>query len=368
MFKQDVLDKVSQFSAEQLADKAADFDKAEEFPDQLLLQFIAETNVFNLLVSEEPEVGLRTFLEAIRLVSQEFASLASIILTQGIYVLWTLNQFGTQIQKERYLDQLVSGKILGSFAFSEQDVRLKKSMPQTLARQVEGGWILDGQKHMVSNASVAGLFLVFAQTVPEKGSKGTAIFIVDAASPGVTIGPAIAKSGMKALPLASVSFEGVEIPEEAFLGDGYHEGLSYLSQILVKMRLAISAQALGVAEGVFQKGLALSVLKRGFGGRLMDVSVNQFKFSDMEVQLAACEAFYHDYIQSDMSDQRRVAMLKLLSTATAQNIADEVVRVIGTYSFMDDNDLERYVNDAKVTGLYGGSTDSLKKSVAQAWL
>lgn len=86
------------------------------------------------------------------------------------------------------------------------------------------------------------------------------------------------------------------------------------------------------------------------------------------MKLAACKAYYHRYISGRMVDDRRVSMLKLLTTTTAQEVAEDVVRITGAYSFIADNDIERYVNDAKVTGLYGGSIDSLKKNIAQVWL
>lgn len=369
MFHDELIQHVTELSSNDLASTVKVYDVAENFPKELLDKVVSETNLLAILLSkEEQPVGFRTFLESIRIISKEFASIASILLTQGIFVTWTLDQFGTSSQKEQYLSDLVSCKKIGAFAFSEQDISLKKNFPLTVARETADGWELSGYKHMISNATEAEVFLVFAQTIRQNGEKGTAIFIVDSQQAGLSVGSPVSKSGMKSMPLAPVSFEAVQLPEDALLGDGQKEGLSYLSQILVKMRLAISAQALGIAEGVFHKGLAMSTLKRGFGKRLIDVSVNQFKFSEMEIKLAACEAVYHDYILTEMTDSRRVAMLKLMTTATAKDLSDEVVRIVGTYSFIEDNDIERYVNDAKVTGLYGGTTDSLKRIVAQAWL
>lgn len=369
MFQTDWLDSLKKWLDSEEFAHIKETEKTGDFPRQGLLHLAREYHFFeNLLTSLDQPRAFRSFLEAIRLISKDCASLASILLTHGIYVIWTIEHFATEEQKERYLPQLLSCQTMGAFAFSEQDISLKKQLPQTLAREVEGGWLLSGQKHMVSNVPHAGVLLVFAQTIRQSGEKGTGIFFVDTGAEGVGIGQPMTKSGMRSLVLAPVGFTEVFLDSAALMGDGKKEGLSHLSQVLVKMRLAISAQALGIAEGGFQKGLDLSVLKRGFGGRLIDVSVNQFKFADMEIRLAACEAVYHDYIQTDMTDPRKGALLKLLTTDTAQEIADEVVRIIGTYSFIEDNDLERYVHDSKITSLYGGSTTSLKRSVAQAWL
>ena len=368
MFHEDLTAEVSQYTHTHLAGKAREFDDSQTFPQEHWHYLSKNLRLFDCLITKDAQPrSFRTFLEAIRIISKEFASLGSILLTQGIYAIWTLEHFGTEEQKEVYLESLVSGEILGGFAFSEQDIRLKKELPQTLAIQTETGWILTGQKHMVSNASLADFLLVFARTQTLEGQEGTGIFIVHSHQEGVTVGKAIEKYGVKAMPIAPVTFDGVQLAKDSLLGNRL-DALEVLAQVIVKMRLAISAQALGIAEGVFRKGLDYSRLKRGFGKRPIDVSVNQFKFSEIEMKLAACKAYYHEYIRGSMVDDRRVSMLKLLTTSTAQEVADEVVRITGAYSFIADNDIERYVHDAKVTGLYGGATDSLKRNIAQIWL
>lgn len=368
MFNTKLLEAVERFTKEDLAGKARTFDDEQRFPDAFWEFLVKDLKLFTCLLSEEDQpLSFRTFLETLRLISKEYASLASLLLTQGIYTIWAIERFADPDQRKVYLPDLVSGLQIGAFAFSEPDIHLKRDMPQTLARQTEEGWVLKGHKHMVSNASLADLCLVYAQTISLDNSLGTGIFLVETAKKGVSVGPTISKSGMKSLPIAPISFEDVSLADNSLLGARL-DARNCLAEILVKMRLAISAQSLGIAEGVFKKGLDYSKLKRGFGRRPIDVSVNQLKFSEIEMKLAACEAYYHACIGGEMSDDRQISMLKLLTTETAQEVAEDVVRITGAYSFIADNDIERYVNDAKITGLYGGSTDSLKHNIARIWL
>lgn len=368
MFHEQLTEDVYHYTRNHLAGKAREYDNSQTFPEEFWQYLSKELRLFDYLITKDPQPrSFRTFLESIRIISKEFASLGSILLTQGIYAIWTLDQFGTNSQKEKYLDSLLSGEQLGGFAFSEEDIRLKKELPHTLALQTEAGWMLTGKKHMVSNANLADFLLVFARTKHLDGQERTGIFIVNPHQEGVTVGQAIEKHGVKAMPIAPISFNNVQLEADSLLGNRF-DAVDILAQVLVKMRLVISAQALGIAEGVFKKGLDYSKLKRGFGKRPIDVSVNQFKFSEIEMKLAACKAYYHEYIRGSMVDDRCASMLKLLTTSTAQEVAEEVVRITGAYSFIADNDIERYVNDAKVTGLYGGSMDSLKRNIAQIWL
>ena len=368
LFYDDVITAVSKYTTKELVGNARDYDSHERFPEEQWRSIAKDLKLFNLLVSSaNPAKGCRTFLEAVRIISTEFASLASIAITQGIYGIWTLQHFGTPLQKEKYLDKMVTTDLMVALAFSELDVDLEREYPRTIARQTEHGWELSGKKNMVSNVTLAGLIFVLAQTIDLKGNRGMRIVIVDAKSQGVKIGQSVDKVGVRAMPLAPIEFDNVLIGNDCLMSDSI-EGRTQLQQILIKMRLAISAQSLGIAEGVFQKGLNYSSLKRGFGKRPIDVQINQFKFASMQIKLSACEAYYNEYIKGSMTDDRGVSILKVMTSSVAQEVADEVVRITGAYSFIADNDIERYVRDAQVTGLYGGATNTLNRKISEIWL
>lgn len=368
LFYDERLTNLSRVIAEHMQDKARYFEINQLFPERFWQQLVEEVRLFELLTnSQDREKGIRTFIEAIRLLSREFAALASIAAAQGIYGIWTLQEFGSSEQQAVYLPQWSTGQTLTGFAFSEENWDVTTSFPETVARQTKEGWVLTGHKHMVSNAGLARHLLVLAQTVNQYGEKGTGIFLVDTQATGVIVGEQLDKPGLRAMPLAPISFDQVTLPPESLLGHDLN-GFAHCQAIMTQMRLAISAQSLGIAEGIFAKGLADSQIKRHFGKRPIDVPLNQDKFAEMEAKLAACTAYYDVYMTTTHPEARQIALLKLLTARTAQEVSEEVVRITGIYSFIANNDLERYVRDAAVVANYGGSLNSLKLQIAQQWL
>lgn len=364
---QELLEGIAAYIAKEISGKAHYFEVNDCFPERFWTELVNQYRVFDLLVSEDETDGLRTFIEVIRLVSQEFSSLAAILAVQGIYGIWALKTFGTLEQQASLLPLLLDGKAKAAFAFYEEGRTLGLKLPETTARQTETGWLLSGEKSMVSNSFLADQLIVLAQTVDSYGEKGTALFLVDCQAPGVVIGEPIAKSGLRALPLSPVRFEQVALSEASCL-TREKSGLDQYQDILMVMRLAISAQSIGIAASVFQKGLEASRLKRGFGKRLIDVQLNQYKFADLAAQLASSEALYYQYLKGDLADSRQVSLLKLVTSRLVKEVAEEVIRITGAYSFITDNDLERYVRDAEILSYYGGSSERLKRSIAEEWL
>lgn len=368
LFDEELLEGVKAFIQTEVRGKARYYDVNEIFPERLWKILSQDLRIFDLLVDyPNPERGFRTFLEIIRLLSIDFSSLASIAFTQGIYGISLLNTFGTDQQKKDYLADLVSCQKVAVFAFSEKDIDLERQIPTTTARQTEHGWVLSGDKYKIANVTLAHLVFVLARTIDCYGQKGTGIFLLDMKEEGIRIGESVDKVGLRAMPLAPLHFDSVKLAPDSLLGN-VGAGLAQWKAITLKMWVASSAQSLGIAEGAFKKGLSCSQLKRSFGKRPIDVEINQFKFSDMKTKLAACEAYYNNYIRSQMTDERSVAILKVLTSETARTIAEEVIRITGSYSFVADNDIERYVRDAAVASTYGGSSDSLRRQIAQVWL
>ncbi|HFU4488672.1 TPA: acyl-CoA dehydrogenase family protein [Streptococcus suis] len=368
LFDQERIDKIQKFIQEQVIGKARYYDINERFPERLWAYLSQELGIFDLLVTyPDRAVGFRTFLEIIRQLSLEFASLASIAYTQGIYGISLLNRFGSPEQKQAYLADLVSCQKMGVFAFSEKDIDLERELPSTIARQVDDGWVISGVKHKIANASLADVVFVLAKTIDTYGKKGTGIFIVDRQQKGVTVGESVEKIGLRAMPLAPMSFEGVRLPSNSLLG-GVEAGLQQWQATLMDMWGAIAAQSLGIAEGVHQKGITCSQLKRNFGKRPIDVTINQIKFAEIETKLAACKAYYQEYLRSDMQEKRAILILKVLTSETARSLSEEVIRITGSYHFLAENDIERYVRDAEVASTYGGTNDGMRRKIAQKWL
>ena len=362
---EELLQDISEYTKSTLAPVAQEYDESEKFPTEFLPYFF-ENGIFDLLNSQS-KIDLSAFLEVIRIVSSSFASLASILLTQGFYSISPLYHFGTEEQKDRYLDHLNCGKRLGGFGFSEEYSGADISYLETTAWETEQGWTLEGSKHYISNAPVADLFLIVAKAKKLNGENGIGIFIVERSEKGLTVEKAMDKMGIKSLPVASIRLKTVQVGHDALLG-GSLDGETQVQHIMNLMKLSVSMQAIGISQGSFKKGMHYLSLVRKFGNRLIDNVSTQETLADISTQIYAAEAFTRQIILTNPQGLSEVAMSKILTAKTAIETTETMIQLTGGYSYMKDSDIERYVRDAKVTAIYGGSSSSQKQIVAAPWL
>lgn len=360
-----LLQGISDYTKTTLSPVAQEYDESEKFPTEFFPYFF-ENGVFNLLNSQS-RIDLSAFLEIIRIVSTTFASFASILLTQGFYSVSPFYHFGTAEQKERYLGNLNSGKSIGGFGLSEEYSGADISYLETTAWETENGWTIEGSKQYVSNAPVADLFLIVAKAKKLNGEKGIGIFIVERSEKGLTIEKAMDKMGIKSLPVASVRLKTVQVGHEALLG-GHLDGEAQVQHIMNLMKLSVSMQAIGISQGSFKKGMHYLSLVRKFGNRLIDNVSTQETLAEISTQIYAAEAFTRQIILSNPQEKSEVAMSKILTAKTAIETTETMIQLTGGYGYMKDSDIERYVRDAKVTAIYGGSSSSQKQIVAAPWL
>lgn len=359
------LKEIETYTQNNLAPVAKEYDESGEFPTDLL-PFFFENHSFKFLISDSKE-NLAVFLEAIRIVSTKFASLASILLTQGLYAVSPFYSFGTEKQKDINLKNLVHGNKLGGFAMTEDHSGSDLSYLETTAWETENGWTINGSKKYVSNAAKADLFLVVAKAKKLNGETGIGIFIVERSNEGLNISESMDKMGIKSLPVSSINLDKVSVPKDALLGETLN-GEEQVEQIMNLMKLAVSMQAIGISQGSFEKGLHYLSLVRKFGNRLIDNQITQQTMADMNTNIHSAEAFTRYIILDNPQDTVEVAMAKILTSNTAIETTETIIQLTGGYGYMKDSEIERYVRDAKITAIYGGSSDSQRKIVAQPWL
>ncbi len=361
-----ILTKIQAYAQTNLRSIAAEFDKSENFPTEASEQLIA-WDLLRLPISVE-KGGLGgaagDFLEAIRMISQEFAALGSIFLTQNCFGIWPMERFGTSMQKKKYFDQLVNGKLFGAFAFTEPQIGSNFDELSTTATFDSGSWIIQGEKSYISNATKAGIFYIVARIA---ASEDYGIFIVPAETAGVTIGPLEAKMGIRSLPVASLQLTNVSVPDCQLLG-GKIAAKTQTESILNHIRLAIAAQAIGISQGAFERGLTYVRKDRKFGQRLIDLPTTQYKLAEISAAIATTQALLRQIMHEDIEDTLSVSMVKLKASDLAIATTETIIQVTGGYGYMRENDIERYVRDAKVTAVYGGSSETQKKIISRQFL
>lgn len=362
---QDIIEAVEEYTNNELAKIARHYDETEVFPTEPL-QFFFNKRIFDLITSTSND-DLAVFLECIRIVSTKFASLASILLTQAFYAIAPIYHWGTDKQKETYLKDMLEGQTYGGLGLSENNGGGNTSYIQTTACETEAGWIINGSKQYVSNGTVADLFLIVAKTHKSNGAEGLGIFIVDRSIEGLSISEPLNKMGIKALPVTSVSLNQVNVKKHQLLGEEI-SGTIQTEQIMSLIKLAIAMQAIGIAQGSFTKGLDYMSIVRKFGNRLIDNEATQQKMANIKTSIHSSQAFVRQIITNEPKNKIEVAMAKLLTADVAVETTETIIQLTGGYGYMKDSEIERYIRDAKVTSIYGGSSDSQRKFIAQPWI
>ncbi|MBO0477723.1 acyl-CoA dehydrogenase family protein [Vagococcus sp. DIV0080] len=362
----ELIDWISNYSDTELRSAAAYYDRMESFPENHVKTLFG-LELFKKLYSKEDHLPYKDYLSIIRKISKNFPALGSILLTQESHSIWPLVTFGTEKQKESYLSQLLSGEIYGSFALNEPITGSEIEDMDTLTIETEDGWVMNGKKEYISNSPIASVFLVASKIQKLSGEESLGIFIIEKGTVGLSVGDIEKKMGIKSLPVAGIELNQIELPKDALLG-GKEDGATQIQSILNRNRLSVAAQSLGIAGGALERGLQYVSYDRNLGKRLIDMQSTQFKLAEIETNIYASRALLLQVIDENRYDSRFVAMAKLAASDLAIETAESIIQMTGGYGYMRNNDIERFVRDAKITAIYGSSSNRLKRVIAEPWV
>jgi alkylation response protein AidB-like acyl-CoA dehydrogenase len=295
------------------------------------------------------------------------ASVAVIVSAHNSLVLWGLNEYGSEEQKQKYLVPLATGEKLGAFALSEPEAGSDASSQHTTAEDKGDYYLLNGTKNWITNGGNSDIYLVVAQTNPELGHKGINVLIVEKETPGFSIGPKENKLGIRSSDTHSLMFSDVKVPKENRIGeDGF--GFKFAMKTLDGGRIGIAAQALGIAAGAYDLALAYSKERKTFGKPISNHQAIQFKLADMEVEIEAARLL--SYKAAWTKDQglpygKEAAMAKLHASETAMKHTIEAVQIHGGYGYVKEYHVERLMRDAKITQIYEGTSEIQRLVIAR---
>ena len=247
---------ISEFAKNEIQPYAAEIDKTEKFPYETVRK-MAENGLMG--IPFERKYGgaggdIYSYIMAVTEISKYCATTGVILAAHTSLGAGSINEFGNEEQKEKYLIPLAKGEKIGGFALTEPNAGTDASGQQTTAVKKGDKYILNGNKIFITNGASADVFTVFAMTDPEKGTRGISAFIVEKDYPGFEVGKIEEKLGIRASSTAELIFQDCEIPEENLLGrEG--KGFGIAMKTLDSGRISIAAQALGIAEGAFEESV-----------------------------------------------------------------------------------------------------------------
>lgn len=286
-------------------------------------------------------------------------SASVIVSAHNSLALWGVEEYGSEEVKEKYLPSMTSGEVIGAFCLSEPEAGSDATSQRTTAEDKGDYYLLNGTKNWITNGKKAGVYVVIAQTYPEKRHRGINAFVVEAGWEGVSTGIKEDKLGIRSSDTSSVMFQDVKVPKGNRLGpDGF--GFKYAMKTLDGGRIGIAAQALGIAGGAYELALAYSHERKAFGKPINQHQAVAFKLADMAMKIEAAKMMVYRAAwlkDNGMEYAQAAAMAKLYASEVAMESSVEAVQVHGGYGFVKEYHVERLMRDAKITQIYEGTSE-----------
>ena len=267
---------------------------------------------------------------------------------------------GTPEQKDRWLPRLASGELIASFALTEPESGSDAASIRTRARRDGDHYVIDGSKRFITNAPEAGMFTLMARTDPaQKGAAGITAFIVDATSPGISLGRIDRKMGQKGAHTCDVIFDGVRVPAANVIGGVEGRGFKTAMKVLDKGRIHIAAVCVGVAERLLRDTLRYAMERKQFGQAIAEFQLVQAMLADSRTELYAARAMVLDAARrrdagEDVSTE--AACCKYYASEMVGRVADRAVQIHGGAGYVADNGIERYYRDVRLFRIYEGTS------------
>ena len=366
-----LLDSVRRFVRERLVPAESEVAETDQIPAAIVLA-MRDMGLFGLTIPESyGGLGL-TMEEESRLLfelcktSPAFRSVIGTTVgigSQGILM------DGTPEQKAYYLPKLATGEWLASFALTEPDAGSDAASLRTTAIRDGDVYVVNGTKRYITNAPQATLFTLMARTNPQdKTAGGVSAFILDAKSPGITLGKIDQKMGQKGAHTCDVIFENVRVPASHLIGGREGQGFKTAMKVLEKGRIHLAAVCVGVAQRILNDALRYAVDRKQFGQSIADFQLVQAMLADSKAELYAAECMVIDAARK-RDEGRNVATeascCKMFASEMCGRVADRAVQILGGAGYLSEYGIERFYRDVRLFRLYEGTTQIQQLIIAR---
>lgn len=350
---------------------ALELDKNHEFP-QKIWQKAGEIGLIGVHFPEQYSGQDLGILEAI-LVIEELCRRDSTIgsaISLCSFASELILHHGNDELKAKLLPKIAEGRMLSAGAFTEPDHGSDITAMATTAVKDGDAWVINGTKTFISNGGLAGFYSVLCQTDPEANPahRGFSIILVESEREGLTITSLGDKMGIHMMATAEVALKDVRVPLSNLVGEegkGFYHVLNFFDE----SRIQIAAQALGIAQGAYDRALEYVKHRQQFGKKIAQFQVTQHKLADMatKIELARLLTYKAAWnFDQGRIDPKLTSMAKMFAARTAVEVADEAIQLHGGYGYMKEYEVERFYRDAKITEIWEGTREIQKNTIAGA--
>ena len=360
---------VRDFAEKELEPIAAQIDEEAKFPAESVKK-MAELGLMGVPFPEEyggSGGGAVEFAIVEEEIARVCASTSTIyFVTSGLAGL-PLYRFGSEEQRQRFVVPVAKGEKLAAFALTEASAGSDPAALEMTATRKDNGYLLNGNKLFITNGAEADFIVVFATTDKSLKHRGVTCFVVEKGMSGFSVGKLEHKLGIRASSTAELVFEDCFVPEENRLGnegDGFKIALNSIDS----SRLSVAAQAVGIAQGAFDKCLAYAKERQQFGQPIINFQAIQWMLADMATQIEAARLLTYRaaYLEHEgLPFVKESAMAKVFAPEAAMFVTTKAIQIYGGYGYVKDYPLERYFRDAKICGIYEGTDEMQRMTIAR---
>jgi alkylation response protein AidB-like acyl-CoA dehydrogenase len=275
---------------------------------------------------------------------------------------------GNDEQKKKYLIPLVKGEAISAGGFTEPDHGSDITQMFTTAILDNGGFVINGTKTFISNGTIAKFVIVLCQSEPNAKPpyRGQSTILVETGQEGFDITDVGEKMGVKMSPTTEMAFNNVRVPQENLIGQlnrGFHQVLEFFDE----SRVLVGSQALGIAQGAFDRALDYAKKRVQFGKKLVDFQITQHKLADMATKIEVARLLVYKAgwnFDQGRIDPKLTSMAKMFGARVAVEVADEAIQILGGYGYITEYEVERFYRDARITEIYEGTREIQKNTIA----
>jgi alkylation response protein AidB-like acyl-CoA dehydrogenase len=363
--QQDILESLRDFLKSQVAPGAAARDQSHEFPHAIVKK-LGEMGVMGAQTPEQyggAGLDTTTFARIIEDIAAVDGSLALTVASHNSLCTGHILIGGNDPQKREFLPALASAERLGAWGLTEPQSGSDSGGMTTVAREVEGGYVINGSKVFITQGSVGGTYVVNARTdAPRDGKSktdGLSAFVFNRETPGLSIGRKEDKLGLNSSDTAMLIFEEMFVPESALLGTR-GQGFKDVMRVLDGGRIGIAAMAVGLGRAALDAAAKYAIEREQFGKPIAEFQGISFKLAEMSTELEAARLMYLK--AAALKDANReftmaAAQAKLMASEVGCKACDHAIQIFGGYGYIKEYPVERFWRDNRLTRIGEGSSE-----------
>jgi alkylation response protein AidB-like acyl-CoA dehydrogenase len=361
-------DMVKRMVDEKIAPAAVDNDKSGAVAKESA-ELLAKNGMMGIKIPDKyggQGLDYVTFNMVIEEISKGDVSTSAILFVHNLG-LYGILKYGNEDQRKKYLPDLARGTKIAAFGLTEPESGSDTAQTKTMASPDEGGFLLNGIKHFISNAEVAEVYTVYAVTDKSAGLKGLSCFVVEKGTKGFTFGKHEDKMGLRGSTAGELIFDNCRIPKDNLVGN-LGSGYKIAMEAIFASRPSVGAQGVGLAQSSLEKAIAYAKVRIQYGSPIIQHQLIRCMLADMHTEICASRLLVFDAsraIDEGKKDWRmKAAVAKIFATEMSHRIVHKALQIHGGYGYMKDYPIERYYRDQRVLEIYEGTNEMNRLFIA----